>query len=306
MKLVVLWLAIGAACHAPVTHHAIGDPSPPSDFPWPDPQPARDRSGHIRPEATAGPYWIPYRTCYDCGEPAAVVAYLTTDPTMAQSIVDRLRPNAPLGMPWVIHTDELAVAGGIAVVVGTFAAAPAARELAARAPRIAGISPVALELNHGDELTTSLTKRITVVDRGPAVVAWAAGDLEAALERVSEPPSYRNEAERKQSTERALARLTPACVVRAGSLFVVDESEFQWNEFAPVRCGQRRAYIRWTASLLGHAVIVRDGDRYRLSQVVGAQCDRAIVEDWRYDADGRHREADEGPQADALVAIGGC
>ena len=87
-----------------------------------------------------------------------------------------------------------------------------------------------------------------------------------------------------------------------GDVFVVDDGDVDWYSFAPVRCGTTLAYIPWAQSLLGHAVIVRDGrGGQTLSQVVGAECDRPIIQTWRYDADGRHEAVDR-----AARSAGGC
>ena len=69
-----------------------------------------------------------------------------------------------------------------------------------------------------------------------------------------------------------------------------------------MRCGDQLAYINWTQSLLGHAVIVRKHGTQTLTQVVGAECDTPILRTWRYDADGRHDDITPPVQ----LARGGC
>src|SRR4029077_15155757 len=94
---------------------------------------------------------------------------------------------------------------------------------------------------------------------------------------------------------------TPLCNVDPGELFVVEDAEIKWYEFAPVRCHGKLAYIAWTSSLLRHAAIIPDGAGYRLFQVVGAECDSPIIRDWRYDREGRHVES-----AAPMLASAGC
>src|SRR5262245_2568858 len=89
---------------------------------------ATPRTGTARPEDTAGVYWVPYETCYDCEDPKAIVAYVVQSPAAAKQIARGLEGTLPLGLPYIIHTDELGLSPrGIAVVTGSFSTVDAAK-----------------------------------------------------------------------------------------------------------------------------------------------------------------------------------
>jgi hypothetical protein len=72
-----------------------------------------------------------------------------------------------------------------------------------------------------------------------------------------------------------------------------------------VRCGTDLAYVPWTRTLLGHAVIIMGtSGRHELFQVVGAECDSPIIEQWDYDTTGRIDNITDG--SPAQLALGGC
>lgn len=57
--------------------------------------------------------------------------------------------------------------------------------------------------------------------------------------------------------------------------------------WAPVRCEDTPAYVRWRDTML-MTVVKSDGTGlYRLVQVVLVECDAPIFEHWRYNADGK-------------------
>src|SRR5258708_39818070 len=81
----------------------------------------------LRPEDTAGVYWVPYETCPTCARPAAIAAYVAADEPDARAIVAALRGTLALGLPYVVHGDEIGVGpGAIFVIVGTFGTRAAA------------------------------------------------------------------------------------------------------------------------------------------------------------------------------------
>jgi hypothetical protein len=286
--LVVLLAACSAPARAPARAPAIA----PAQAPQP-PQPAA--RAPTSPEATAGLYWIPYTTCDDCAAPTALVAYVTQDEARARRVTATLDGRLALGMPWVIHTDQLDDGGtrivvadpGIAIVIGSFATPAAAKSAADRAPAIDGVHARVIDLA-SSERADSLGEEaqlVTVVDRGAPVAAWSARDIEAVSNRLD---SGEYEGTREQALARELAKHRPACTVQPGQLFEARAKDLRWYEFAPVRCGRNRAYIPWTASLLGHAVIVRGKSGDRLFQIVGAACDSPDIREWTYDEHGRH------------------
>ena len=261
-----------------------------------------------RPEDTAGLYWIPYATCTDCGAPAALAAYVTTDVTHARKIRAQLDGKLAFGLPYVIHTDQLDDGGsrlvvprrGIAVVLGAFGSIDAARAAAKKAPAIAGEHAIVIAIASADA-TASLgdaAHLVTVVDRGGPVAAWSARDI-AAVMKVIDNGEY--EGTREHALASALAKLKPLCTVQPGDLFEARAKDQRWYELAPVQCGRERAYIPWRSSLLGHAAIVKQGSGYRLYQVTGAACDVPTIDEWKYDEHGRH-----GGEADVILASSGC
>jgi hypothetical protein len=260
----------------------------------------------IRPEDTAGLYWQPYVTCDDCDRPQAIVAYVTGDEHEARAIRSALDGKLALGLPYVIHTDELGLPlRAIAVVVGTYGTKDAADRGAATTPPIGRYRATAIALGGG--LVPEAPRHVTVVDRGQAVPAWSKADVDAvksALGATAEPGAHDTLAASHAWVLRQLAARAPTCTVLPGDLFVVEDGELDWYELAPVRCGAELAYISWTSSLLGHAVIVPRGAGHAMSQVVGAECDSPIIRTWRYDSGGRHD--DQAEPAHERVASRGC
>jgi len=264
----------------------------------------------IRPEATAGLYWEPYVTCYDCDRPDSVVAYVVSDVREARAIVDALHDKLAFGLPYVVHTDDLRISPrGIAVVIGNYGDRDAAKLAAAAAPVIGRRHAAVHGLTDNDELGSphDPPSHVTVVDRGAPVPAWSKRDVDRATAAMndSEDPAAHETLEAQHAwVARELATRPPLCVVEPGDMFVVKESELRYYELAPVRCGGQLAYVPWTKTLLGHAVILPDRERgtgYRLIQVVGAECDSPVEGTWRYDDAGRHDDSDG-----ALLAVGSC
>jgi hypothetical protein len=294
MQLRYLVLAL-AACGAPAR------PRPPMHAPA---RVAAD-DAEIAPESTAGLYWLPYHPCDRCAQPAALAAYLVPDALAARTIARALEGKLPFGLPYIVHTEELAVSpSAIAVVIGTFASRDAALAAAARASAIAGHRAEVIDVAGGDRWVES-PHHVTVIDRGAPVPAWSKADVDAvtaALDESDDPDAHATMQTQHAWVQAKLRERAPACTVAPGELFVVADDELLWYEFAPVRCGGALAYVAWTSSLLGHAVIVPDGAGHRLYQVVGAQCDSPIIDEWRYDERGRHRAGEGG----SLLAMGRC
>jgi len=290
------WLAV-IACGAPRAPEA----------PKPVPVSALDvaRGEELRPEDTAGVYWVPYQTCPTCAQPAAIAAYVAADEPTARTIVAALRGKLALGLPYVVHGDELGVGPrAILVVVGSFGTRAAAEATATAAPAIGGHRAEAIAVDESQQRDAPESPRyVTVVDRGPPVPAYTKDDMAAARAAV-DGGAFATIGDMHAAAVAAIRARPPLCSVRAGELFVVEHDDIQWYEFAPVRCGGTLAYIAWASSLLGHAVIVRDGAGHRLYQVIGAECDSPIIHDWSYDNAGRHDAPD--PESGALVASRGC
>jgi hypothetical protein len=293
---VTCFAVVLASCGAPPPPPPVA-PAPPATLPAP--------SG-IRPEDTAGLYWVPYVTCDDCDRPQALVAYLTGDEHEAHAIRSALDGKLALGLPYVIHTDELGLRlRKIAVVIGTYATKAAADRGAATSPPVAGHRAATIALAGGT--SPEAPRHVTVVDRGQAVPAWSKADVDAvkaALDATADPGAHETLAASHAWVLRQLAARAPTCTVLPGDLFVVEDDELDWYELAPVRCGGQLAYISWTQSLLGHAVIVPRGTGHVLSQIVGAECDSPIIRTWRYDTGGRHDDPAE--PAHERVASSGC
>jgi hypothetical protein len=283
---------------------ACGSPPPPVAPAPPVPVDAPTVTG-VAPEDTAGLYWLPYATCADCTAPQAVVAYVTPDERAARTIRAALDGKLGLGLPYVVHTDELGVAPrGIAIVVGAFASRDAAERAAATSPVLAAAHASAIAIDPHAQ-PPEAPRHVTVVDRGGPVQAWSKADVDAAkaaLDATSDPEAHKTLAAMHDWVLRQLATRPAACSVLPGDLFVVEDGDLDWYELAPVHCGGQLAYISWTQSLLGHAVIVRKDGAQTLTQVVGAECDTPILRTWRYDAEGRHDDVTPPVQ----LARGGC
>ena len=263
----------------------------------------------LRPENITGLYWIPYETCPDeCTPPAALVAYVTPAEATARRAKAALDGKLALGLPWVIHTDELNNGGsrtvvprrGIAVVIGSFSSRKAARAAAAKAPVIDGLHATVIDIASAKTAKPFDDKGygVTTIDRGAAVPAWSAKDINAAEEALAKG-DYKGDY--KAAFARELKKRTPLCTVKPGELFRFRVKDVKWYEFAPVRCGNKPAYVEWTASLLGHAAVVRDGTGYRLYQVVEVTCDVPTIRSWHYDEKGRHATKPK-----SILASAGC
>ncbi len=275
--------------------------------------PPRASAPRIRPEDTAGLYWLPYETCHDCERPITLAAHLTTLPDEARRIMVALDGKLGLGLPYAIHTDELGLEPRqIAVVTGNFSSRAAATAAAASTSAIAGHEASLIDVavdEYGYPINVpDAPRHVSVVDRGRPVRAWSQRDVDAALAAVDAAPDDGRDASpaaRRARIRRALQGHRPACTLEPGSLFVIEDHELTGYELAPVRCGRQPAFVEWTSSLLGHAVIVPDRSGHRLRQIVGAQCDAPIIEDWRYDHDGREPDEPETGEP-PLLAMGGC
>jgi hypothetical protein len=290
----VKWIVVVAAMLAACTS------APPPAAPMPPPPADAAATTGIAPENTAGLYWVPYVTCDDCAVPQAIAAYMTPDEHVARAIRAALDGKLALGLPYVVHTDELGVAPrAIAVVIGAFGSRDAAARAASASPVVAGVQARAIAIDPKAS-PPEAPRHVTVVDRGGPVQAWSKADVDAAKAAVDAAGDPAPDA-----LMRRLATRPATCSVLPGDVFVVEDGDVDWYELAPVRCGGALAYIDWTKSLLGHAVIVRDGAAQTLTQIVGAACDTPSLKTWRYDADGRHDDAPHAAHA-APLAKGGC
>jgi hypothetical protein len=300
-----IWtLAFAVACSTPPSSRPVAPAPPAAETAHGAADPTR-----IAPERAAGLYWLPYMTCDRCDPPAAIVAYVVGDAVAARAIMKAFEGKLDLGFPFAVHTDEIAIAPpGIAVVIGTHGSHARAVDALAPLAAVHGVRPAVYDLetdiyNHADKFGG--TRRVTVVDRGGPVPAWSKDALDAAraaLDASDDPDAHHTLESMHRWVQAQLHAQKPACTVQPGELFVVEETEIDWYEMAPVRCNGKLAYIEWTRSLLGHAVIVHAENGYRLYQVVGAECDSPIIEDWRYDAGGRHKEE----PAPRVASAGGC
>jgi hypothetical protein len=310
MRLAALWfllLAAGSALADKVPTKTAAPATAPAD----KARAKRAAQGTRLAEETAGVYWLPYETCEACEKPEAIVAYVVQTPAAAKEIVKALEGKLPLGLPYIIHTDELGMATrGIAVVTGAFStlddANAAVQALPVLAKTKAKARALADEAFRGSTDAIKNPRHATVVDRGAPVPAWSASDVKA----VETAAAFAHDQEAQETLEsshrwvlRELGKKKPACMVNPGDVFVVEDKELKYYELAPVRCAGKLAYIDWTHSLLGHAVVINDGGgKFRLRQIVGASCDSPIIEEWAYDKHGRHRN-DKKP---TLLTMGGC
>ena len=171
------------------------------------------------PEDTAGLYWVPYTTCVDCAPPQALVAYVVADAGIARTIRLALDGKLGLGLPYVVHTDELGVAPrGIAVVVGTFGNRDAAQRAAASSPVIAAARASAIAIDPHAQLPEA-PRHVTVVDCGGPVEAWSKADVDAAkasLDATSDPDAHKTLAAMHEWLLRQLATRPAACSVSPG------------------------------------------------------------------------------------------
>jgi hypothetical protein len=284
---------------------ACSNPPPPVAPTQPTQAVAAPAPSGVQPEDTAGLYWVPYATCADCIAPQAIAAYITPDERVARAIRTALDGKLALGLPFVVSTDELGIAPrGIAVVIGAFGATESAGRAAIASPVVEGVHAQTFAIDPKAQ-PSEAPRHVTVVDRGGPVQAWSKADVDAAkaaLDATTDPDAHKTLAAMHAWVLQWLASRPAACSVLPGELFVVEDDELDWYELAPVHCGGKLAYIDWTQSLLGHAVIVRKPGAQTLTQVVGAECDTPILRTWRYDAEGRHQDVTPPLQ----LAQGGC
>lgn len=201
----------------------------------------------------------------------------------------RALPGLALGYPFAVHHHDLAARDrhdGIAVVVAAFASRAGAvvwqKEHGGDASEVVDLlSPEkAAERRAGD------AKRRVVVEVVTPTAAWDAATLEGLAN--AEP-------ERKQR-ELARSRLTAACTVERGRLFVAARDDlYKWSrEYAPVECNGRAAWIPWRATRL-ESVVTRSSGQAVIHQVIDVTCDSPTVEDRPF-----------GVRSGALLAFGHC
>ncbi len=190
----------------------------------------------------------------------------------------RTLPALPTGYPLVVHTDELGLADGtlegVAVVAGLFRNLRAAHRWHTACGALhpaARVLPLANSPAAFSRLPADMPRRHYVVriDQGLPTPAYAEQDLEQL--HPSAPP----------------AKVAPLCSLSPGRLFVFNTRHIRWYKWAPVRCGNRKAYVRWTRSLLATSVLRRPGGVTLLRQVTGVDCEHPQLTTWRYGPRGR-------------------
>lgn len=254
--------------------------------------PANDVGGGLLP---AGLYWVGYDTCDDCPRPTAATVVVADDEKAARQVVARVPAGLPLGYPLVVHVDELGLVDrsirGIAVVLGLHETPERGVEwLAAVQPHV----PEARLLRLGESRSWEGGQGLVVsrIAAGPPVNAYD----RAAVEQLE------NQQREEIAPEVLAEQLSPLCAIDAGELFVVGIDDLQWYRWAPVRCGDRAAYVPWRATLLGWATVIPVDGGYRLRQVTHVECDQPDIEEWPYSAE----EGRGGAERSAPGALGGC
>ena len=193
---------------------------------------------------------------------------------------EQVRPALPPGYPLVVHTDELglddATLDGVAVVAGLFLTAADAHRWKGACATLhptARVLPLATSGEALTRLPTGMLRRhyVTRISAGPPVPAYAEQDLEQ-LHPVAGAP-----------------RVAPMCTLKPGRLFIFNTRHVRWYKWAPVRCGNRKAYVRWTSSLLASTVMRRPHGKTLLRQVTRVVCEHPQLSTWRYDNTGRRQ-----------------
>ena len=237
----------------------------------------------------AGLYYQPfeYSTCAGCPVPRAVVLLglhaSAADATRALRATpdDWLQP----GYPMAAHSDELGLVEdtpGIALIAGQFPTeADASVFLAAhselRGARVVGVLPAdAIQARRAARYPRGRPDAPYVVRlSAPDVPAFARAEIDAALGDAARGDAPQP---RLPPTARELCRLG------MDTIFVSSPAETEhYREWAPVRCGEQAAYVRWLDTLIGSTIIARDDGSSELIQITDVSCDVPDLGRWRYD-----------------------
>ena len=248
----------------------------------------------------AGLYFRGYNTCEGCAPPTHVVVWrlVKTVAEATRAADDAREVGLPFGYPMVVHTDEIGVDGGlegIAIISGMFPS-----EAEARGWQTGG-RVVALTSDNTYWSGPEERRTIVRIVAGNPDPAFAAGEVERLQEHAD---NWSTEADRDAAVA-ALKRIRPLCTLAPDSIHLWDPHTNRalatYYRWAPVHCGKKPAYVRWTDTLL-HATIIREPNGgHKLVQVVGAECDRPFFEEWPYSEEGKGRSLEP-----TLVARGGC
>jgi hypothetical protein len=130
-------------------------------------------------------------------------------------------------------------------------------------------------------------RMVVRISEGAPASAYAQADLDRLVAR------FETEGHGESAwLDAHVAALRPACRLNPGRVFVVEATDLDdllgWYAWAPVRCGDVAARVRWTDTLMSSTVRVRPDGTVVLRQVTSVECDRAFVDAWRYGPDGRH------------------
>ena len=134
----------------------------------------------------------------------------------------------------------------------------------------------AIFLKEEDYLAFERSRGVAVAIAHPAP-AYAEADITRADAAVGARPHGEDE---DTSFARALAKVQPACSVRAGQVFETDRATLydQRRRFAPVECeGGRRAWTPWAATRLESVVRVEKEGAF-VYQILDVMCDTAAIE----------------------------
>jgi hypothetical protein len=295
--LVLLATLTGCPAAPPPEHGgttAGGEPPPEAAFPVAQP---------VAGVLPAGLYfrngYLRYATERDWPDPTCAAAL---GPFTDEAAADRaLQVGAPAagapGYPLVLHTEQLRLADrdayGVVIVLGLYADAAAARAHVAASglvearvlPLMDFESSLAAENWAAGDGTDRFgpVKYVVRLAPGPAVPAYARAGMEAL--------------DARRATDTDESPIAPACMLEAGSWFVVGYEEL-WEvgrRWAPVRCGGEPAFVPWTATLLETLVEPLAGGGWRMVQVGDVSCDVACFCEWPVLVDGSRVVEGEDP-----------
>ena len=85
----------------------------------------------------------------------------------------------------------------------------------------------------------------------------------------------------------------PICTLERGHVFVADSDILGslFYRWAPVKCDEQPAFVRWVDTRLSSTVVSKEG-KAQLLQVCGADCDAPVVYAWNYGPEGRSGKAE--------------
>jgi len=267
------------------------------------PSPARPTS--VLPAGPCGfPGYLEYSEGCDGSPPPthAVVLADLADRDTAERLVARHTGALAPGYPYVLTADELPLADagsagpprgasvGASRRANLFGDGPAPPPRPARGARFRVVAGLYADAGAAATLARALAAEVRAVSGPPA--GPGEGDYQeymratrAAVLVVHPAPAWADADVVRETTGargddgRWMARVRPACEVRAGQLFDADLATVfsQGRELAPVECGGRRAWVAWTATRLESVVRV-EADGPMIHQVVDVMCDMATIE----------------------------